>query len=618
MFDHREAERESERSGLHDAPGDEVLLGAVETAAGRDWAGLDQESLAGSVELMVRAHRMLEAGVACAMAAMSSAGVSGLAGGLSATSWWALRRLGHGGQGAWMVRAGELIEEFRELGAAVRQGELCLDHLRVLDEIRDSAVLAVLAGCEAELCRLARCTSLTNWRREIRRRVEAIRHDLANRDDLAGPSDDPGRGEPAEGDGRPGGGSDTDAGASDRLDSAPEGAPDGRFRGGGPSGSSGDGEGEGDTAGSHTEGATGNLPSGDDADAGERRHGADLLDEGWLSLRPTAEGAVIIRGELRGYCAEIVRQVLSAELSRQRRAAWREHDDTGAPIPSAGQLRARALFRLLGSDDAGRPRGSGPARSETVVVIEADDHTAGRVRSLDGEPISAEVAALLTCDAHLQALLVDQRGQPLWLGRITRLATASQRRVMAVRDGGCVFPGCDMAPEWCDAHHQPGWSQQGRTDIDTMVLLCRRHHAAAHSRHWQLRRAQRDRPPPSGSDESQRYEWIDQRTGAITDAQQRGIRAQPPTSATTTSSTSPGPAATSPGPVATPTGPAATSTGPAATSTGPAATSTGPAATSTGPAATSTAPAMGSAEPAASSTASRADTARPTSDRRCA
>jgi hypothetical protein len=70
------------------------------------------------------------------------------------------------------------------------------------------------------------------------------------------------------------------------------------------------------------------------------------------------------------------------------------------------------------------------------VVIEAADPTAERVRGLDGEPIGAELAAMPTCDAHLQALVVDRRGQPLWLGRSTRLATAAQRRVLAVRDGG--------------------------------------------------------------------------------------------------------------------------------------------------------------------------------------
>jgi hypothetical protein len=274
-------------------------------------------------------------------------------------------------------------------------------------------------------------------------------------------------------------------------------------------------------------------------------------EEGWLSWRATAGGSLVLRGELQGVAAELVRQILTGELARQRRAAWLEHDTTAAVMPSTGRLRARALVQLL--RDAGSSGvGGGTARTEAVVIIEADELGAPRVRSLDGEPISAELAAVLTCDAHLQALIVDRSGQPLWLGRTSRLASAAQRRVLAVRDGGCVFPGCDAPPEWCDAHHQPGWSRGGRSDPEHLVLLCRRHHGTAHSRHWRLqpagpgrsagpdraagptgsagpdRAARPDRAPPEEWADplpAQRFEWIDLHTGTITPAQQRGLHA---------------------------------------------------------------------------------------------
>jgi hypothetical protein len=34
-----------------------------------------------------------------------------------------------------------------------------------------------------------------------------------------------------------------------------------------------------------------------------------------------------------------------------------------------------------------------------------------------------------------------------------------------VRDGGCVFPGCDRPLAWCDAHHLWHWVDGGPTDL---------------------------------------------------------------------------------------------------------------------------------------------------------
>jgi 5-methylcytosine-specific restriction protein A len=58
-----------------------------------------------------------------------------------------------------------------------------------------------------------------------------------------------------------------------------------------------------------------------------------------------------------------------------------------------------------------------------------------------------------------------------------------------VRDGGCVFPGCDRKPKWCDAHHLKPWEDDGPTDLDNGCLLCRRHHTLIHHRGWTLERA---------------------------------------------------------------------------------------------------------------------------------
>jgi hypothetical protein len=46
---------------------------------------------------------------------------------------------------------------------------------------------------------------------------------------------------------------------------------------------------------------------------------------------------------------------------------------------------------------------------------------------------------------------------PLELGRSTRVISPAQRTALAVRDGGCGFPGCDRPLAWCEGHHLVPW-----------------------------------------------------------------------------------------------------------------------------------------------------------------
>ena len=63
-----------------------------------------------------------------------------------------------------------------------------------------------------------------------------------------------------------------------------------------------------------------------------------------------------------------------------------------------------------------------------------------------------------------------------------------QRKALEARDGGCVFPGCGLRPDWCDAHHiAQWWRDLGTTDIKHMVFLCRHHHGVIHRKGWNLR-----------------------------------------------------------------------------------------------------------------------------------
>ena len=56
-----------------------------------------------------------------------------------------------------------------------------------------------------------------------------------------------------------------------------------------------------------------------------------------------------------------------------------------------------------------------------------------------------------------------------------------------MRDGGCVFPGCDRPVQWCAAHHVEEWDRDhGNTDLPLLALACRHHHGVTHRRGWTM------------------------------------------------------------------------------------------------------------------------------------
>ncbi len=138
------------------------------------------------------------------------------------------------------------------------------------------------------------------------------------------------------------------------------------------------------------------------------------------------------------------------------------------------------------------PRVNGAA---AVVSVHADleDIVAGRgVGWVPGitEPLPASSVQQLLCHADTMTTVFGEGGQVLCQGKKQRLFTTRQIQAMAARDGGCVWPGCDRPPSWCESHHTEPWTSQGylpgRTDVDLGVLLCHFHHSVVHKTGWTL------------------------------------------------------------------------------------------------------------------------------------
>ncbi|MFT4137102.1 DUF222 domain-containing protein [Microbacterium sp.] len=100
--------------------------------------------------------------------------------------------------------------------------------------------------------------------------------------------------------------------------------------------------------------------------------------------------------------------------------------------------------------------------------------------------IPGSVLERALCVTGMVEVTVDTHGTPLDLGREARLYSPKQKLVMAIRDGGCLWPGCDRPPAYCEAHHSEHWADGGATDCASGVLLCRYHHLHLHNTGWRI------------------------------------------------------------------------------------------------------------------------------------
>jgi hypothetical protein len=155
------------------------------------------------------------------------------------------------------------------------------------------------------------------------------------------------------------------------------------------------------------------------------------------------------------------------------------------------QKRLDALTSIakesLGHDHG---RVAGTAVTMTVTVTLESLISGLGTAHIDGidEPISARAARRLAADAAIIPVVLGGDSEPLDVGQSSRLFTESQRRALAVRDGGCIWPGCDAPPGWCEVAHLIPWSHNGPTDLANGALMCRFHHRRFDNDGWALER----------------------------------------------------------------------------------------------------------------------------------
>jgi len=194
------------------------------------------------------------------------------------------------------------------------------------------------------------------------------------------------------------------------------------------------------------------------------------------------DGSLTIKGRLPAEVGALfIKALQAAEDSIPRKDVSAEtFSDT---CLTTGERRVGALSRIAESFFAtGDQELAGAERNQIVIHVGVetlkDDH-AGRCELEQGPAVAAETARRLSCDASLIAIIENEKGEPLNVGRRTRTIPPAIRRALNSRDRGCRFPGCTFT-RYVDGHHVTHWAHGGETKLSNLVTLCRFHHRQVH------------------------------------------------------------------------------------------------------------------------------------------
>ena len=218
----------------------------------------------------------------------------------------------------------------------------------------------------------------------------------------------------------------------------------------------------------------------DDAAERHRRRRSMRAFKNWVN----DEGMGVLSAELDPTSYQQALKAVNAECDR----LWRDDGGReGKPdeVRTSTQRMADAFVALI-TDPGGRTPAS--TRMQLIAVADVErlraDNPVGAAEIIGGEALPQSVLERLMCNAAVTGVIFDGAGQPLWVGREHRHATAAQVKAIIARDRHCR--GCAAGPERCEIHHIVPWEHGGRTDVDAMCLACPSCHHNIHDRGYMV------------------------------------------------------------------------------------------------------------------------------------
>ncbi|GAA0035929.1 HNH endonuclease signature motif containing protein [Brevibacterium metallidurans] len=158
--------------------------------------------------------------------------------------------------------------------------------------------------------------------------------------------------------------------------------------------------------------------------------------------------------------------------------------DTTDAQGSVKNLMYERFATLLSRIEMGRVGRGAPFALVVTATAENLAEKKGRAETGDEADFPVDLAVDEGLNGSVFFHLMSDRAKSLSLATEQRYATPKQLAVLAARDQGCTFPGCETPPGWCDAHHIVPWSNGGKTDINNLTLACGLHHHLIDKSDW--------------------------------------------------------------------------------------------------------------------------------------
>ncbi|QNE89433.1 HNH endonuclease [Corynebacterium incognita] len=217
--------------------------------------------------------------------------------------------------------------------------------------------------------------------------------------------------------------------------------------------------------------------------AGKKDHLAAHRKRNVWFTRTDTDGGV----RFGGYLPAGMAANLAAALAAGRQPGTNTHDSPQEDKRTLQQRRADQLNAIC-SSYLNQPGKARRGRGSVVVTGTVDDFQRvgvnTRFATNTGHELNAlEVLQNTAHDADYFLACDAVNPVPLALGRAKRSASFEQRLVLAAMELVCSCPDCDVPASECDAHHLQAFIDGGRTDIENLTLLCRRHHTDNNDRH---------------------------------------------------------------------------------------------------------------------------------------
>jgi hypothetical protein len=221
---------------------------------------------------------------------------------------------------------------------------------------------------------------------------------------------------------------------------------------------------------------------GSDASTGE---GVRAFARRALSMRRDPDrGTVTITVELPLESGELIDKALD-----------RARDETASIDPefvreSWAAQQADAMVAMARGYLTGGGNTSAATHDHYQVTVHVDHSALADGKGRSGLPV--ESLRRIACDGDRVVIVEDDHGEPLSVGRKTRIVPTTIRRALWARDKGCRFPGCGRR-RFVDAHHIEHWSAGGETSLANLMLLCTAHHRLVHEGGFRIAKDYRDR-----------------------------------------------------------------------------------------------------------------------------